>query len=276
MEISVIYHKKCPDGLSGAWVAWKKFGDKAEYIPIENRSEFPGIENKEVYIFDLGFIEPVLKEIKEKNKKVIVIDHHETVTDFTGNIADEYHYDNKVSACIIAWKYFFPGKPVPKLLEYVSDTDTWTFELPHSKEILMMANLVGFGDVEKWNAFINDIEDEETRNKNIELGKVILEYEDKLIEAIAEFAYEVEFEEMKVLAVNNSRPLRSPLGHFLAHKKPPMGIIWYEVEDGIHVSLRSDGSVDVAEIAKKYGGGGHPAAAGFFIPKGENIPWKTL
>ena len=32
-----------------------------------------------------------------------------------------------------------------------------------------------------------------------------------------------------------------------------------------HVSLRSDGSVDVAEIAMSFGGGGHPNASGFSI-----------
>ena len=32
-----------------------------------------------------------------------------------------------------------------------------------------------------------------------------------------------------------------------------------------HVSLRSDGSVDVAVIASGFGGGGHPSAAGFGI-----------
>ena len=32
-----------------------------------------------------------------------------------------------------------------------------------------------------------------------------------------------------------------------------------------HVSLRSDGSVDVAQIASKFGGGGHKSAAGFQI-----------
>jgi bifunctional oligoribonuclease and PAP phosphatase NrnA len=30
-----------------------------------------------------------------------------------------------------------------------------------------------------------------------------------------------------------------------------------------HVSMRSDGSIDVATIASKFGGGGHPSAAGF-------------
>ena len=32
-----------------------------------------------------------------------------------------------------------------------------------------------------------------------------------------------------------------------------------------HVSLRSDGTIDVAEIASAFGGGGHPSAAGFSI-----------
>jgi phosphoesterase RecJ-like protein len=32
-----------------------------------------------------------------------------------------------------------------------------------------------------------------------------------------------------------------------------------------HVSLRSDGSVDVAIIATKFGGGGHAGAAGFSV-----------
>jgi phosphoesterase RecJ-like protein len=32
-----------------------------------------------------------------------------------------------------------------------------------------------------------------------------------------------------------------------------------------HVSLRSDSSVDVAQIASEFGGGGHRSAAGFQI-----------
>ena len=32
-----------------------------------------------------------------------------------------------------------------------------------------------------------------------------------------------------------------------------------------HVSLRSDGTVDVGEIASSFGGGGHTSAAGFTV-----------
>lgn len=38
-----------------------------------------------------------------------------------------------------------------------------------------------------------------------------------------------------------------------------------EGEGNFHISLRSDGSVDVAKIAAEYGGGGHMTAAGFNI-----------
>jgi phosphoesterase RecJ-like protein len=42
------------------------------------------------------------------------------------------------------------------------------------------------------------------------------------------------------------------------------------------ISLRSDGTVDVSEIAKKYGGGGHIKAAGFVLDIGASLPWKEL
>jgi phosphoesterase RecJ-like protein len=47
----------------------------------------------------------------------------------------------------------------------------------------------------------------------------------------------------------------------------------------LHVSLRSDGSVDVAAIAGAFGGGGHHSAAGFQIEstpaniKSELLAW---
>jgi len=32
-EIVIIYHADCPDGFGAAYAAWKKFGDKASYLP---------------------------------------------------------------------------------------------------------------------------------------------------------------------------------------------------------------------------------------------------
>jgi oligoribonuclease NrnB/cAMP/cGMP phosphodiesterase (DHH superfamily) len=228
-----------------------------------------------VYIIDLGFTEPVLKEIKEKNKKVIVIDHHESVFNFTKKIADEYYYSDKEAACIVAWKYFFPKQKIPKLLKYVDDIDLWKFNIPYSKEIIETARLTSLGDFKEWNFFVKNIEDKDERKEEVKTGKLLIKYQDKTIEEIAEFAYKVKFENMKVLAVN-SPVFRSQLGNLLAEKKPPLGIVWRKQKELIKISLRGNGSIDVSKIAKKYGGGGHPNAAAFTIPEGEKLPWKQV
>jgi phosphoesterase RecJ-like protein len=45
-----------------------------------------------------------------------------------------------------------------------------------------------------------------------------------------------------------------------------VGVMLYEQPDGVRVSLRSKGAVDVGAVAARLGGGGHRAAAGCFLP----------
>jgi bifunctional oligoribonuclease and PAP phosphatase NrnA len=45
-----------------------------------------------------------------------------------------------------------------------------------------------------------------------------------------------------------------------------VGVMLYEQEGGVRVSLRSKGDVDVGAVAASLGGGGHRAAAGCFVP----------
>lgn len=52
------------------------------------------------------------------------------------------------------------------------------------------------------------------------------------------------------------------------------GVLMREAEDGaLHVSLRSDARIDVGRLAERFGGGGHPYAAGFVATE---MPWETL
>jgi len=44
-----------------------------------------------------------------------------------------------------------------------------------------------------------------------------------------------------------------------------VGVMLYEQDDGVRVSLRSKGGVDVGAVAASLGGGGHRAAAGCFV-----------
>ncbi|HEY4504593.1 MAG TPA: DHHA1 domain-containing protein [Candidatus Paceibacterota bacterium] len=40
------------------------------------------------------------------------------------------------------------------------------------------------------------------------------------------------------------------------------------------ISLRGNGTVDLSKLAMKYGGGGHPNAAGFTLSFEANLPFK--
>ena len=60
----------------------------------------------------------------------------------------------------------------------------------------------------------------------------------------------------------------SDIGEFV-YQKPDydIAVMWQMINDMVQVSLRSN-TVDCAEIAQKYGGGGHRGAAGFTIKSG--------
>ena len=119
------------------------------------------------------------------------------------------------------------------------------------------------------------MEDITGRKQYIKNGEVILKYEQKLIDYMVDNAQKVIFEGYKTLAVN-SRLLKSRVGHTLVEKQPPIGIVWGYEKDAMVVSLRSNGTIDVAELAGRYGGGGHKTAASFTLKASDKLPWKLL
>jgi uncharacterized protein len=270
-DIAVVYHGDCPDGFSGAYAAWKKFGDKAEYVGALDRFHVPSEVRgkKTVYFIDWSYDLDSFREV-QKHAKVIVIDHHES-REMEARAMDEYVFDIDHSAAPLAWSYFHPGKPVPTLFKYIEDRDIWKWKLPHAKEISAFLGLKNF-DFKEWSRLVRDFEDGKKRKAMAAQGALLLKYEDKLIDIVASEARHVEFEGYKVLAVNC--PLfTSQLGNNLAIKHPPFSIVWRQEGGLIRASLRSVGNFDVSKIAAKYGGGGHKHASGVRFKK---IPWKDV
>lgn len=94
-------------------------------------------------------------------------------------------------------------------------------------------------------------------------GEAILRYQAQLVESAVANAIEIELDGYKILAVN-ATCLISEICERLAQGKP-FGASYFIHGDGRKIwSLRSrEGGIDVSEIAKRHGGGGHRAAAGF-------------
>ena len=274
-DIVVLYHSNCTDGFGGAWAAWKKFGNKAEYVNVIHQTPVPkGLKNKYIYSVDFTYPEPIIKKLISENKRVTAIDHHISAKEVT-QLTEKYSYALHHSGSVLSWLYFHPNKPVPKILQYAEDGDLWKFKLPRSREVLAYLDLFNF-DFKVWEKLARELENPKKRKKWFENGKLILRHEKKMVDRLlANNTEEVLFAGYKTLAIN-SADFASELGNLMSKKLPPMGIVWRKISGQILVSLRSNGKADVSKLAQRFGGGGHKAAAGFSLPADAKLPWKSL
>jgi hypothetical protein len=274
-KIVVLYHADCPDGFGGAYAAWKKFEDDAEYIPVEHGLPPPDhLAGKEVYIIDFSYPAPVLNKILTEAKSLVVLDHHKGTREVVESIP-QHVYDEKHSGAFIAWNYFHPGTPVPVFLLYVQEGDLYTFLIPNAQAVLAYCYTLPF-TFEKWDSLVTSMEDPAEVQKIAEHGEIYVEYGNALKKQIADRAWLVSFEGHEVLAVDAPRAFGSDIGHMLAQRKPPFAMVIRAKKDGIRVSLRGNGSIDVSELARKYGGNGHPNAAAFSIPHETPLPFHAV
>lgn len=275
-DILVFYHKNCLDGLASAWAAWKKFEDKAEYIPLNYQAPFDkNIKGKKIYFLDVSPNRKILENLKKNDCEIVIIDHHLSAKnnlDLVSSGSFIMRLNMKHSASVLTWQYFFPEKKIPKSLLYIEDIDLWKFRKRFSREIVASIDLSDI-DFKKFNRLTSDIENKERRKKYIRTGKKVVEDQDKLIEQIVEKAKKVKIGKIKTLAVSSSI-LISEIGDALIKKLSPMAIIWFKAGETRRISLRSNGKVDVSKIAEKYGGGGHKCAASFVINIGDSLPWE--
>src|SRR6185437_3359098 len=163
-KIVILYHGGCPDGFGGAFAAWKKFGDAAEYIPLKHGLPAPeGLEGRELYFVDFCYPQPIMDELIKKASSITVLDHHLGNRDVVESMP-HHIFDNERSGATIAWGYFHPDTPIPTLLKYVEDGDLYVFKLPDSRSMLAYLYAQAFS-FETWNELATQLEDEPTRNQ---------------------------------------------------------------------------------------------------------------
>ncbi len=274
-DIVILYHANCPDGFGAAYAAWKKLGDTADYIPVSHGNPPPeGLSGKEVYIVDFSYPKEVLLALEQEVEKLTVLDHHigsKEAVEATRN----HVFDVERSGAGIAWDYFHSNAPLPRLLAHIQDNDLWRHTIPHGKEISAFLGTVPF-TFESFDAVATQMEDEASFTHLVAKGSAYSEYYNHICESIVSGAEEVQFDEFTVLAVNSSGIFKSEVGHRLATQKGPFAIVWSGREGNWHCSMRGDGTVDLSEIAKRYGGGGHHDAASFRVSMDQPLPFYTL
>ncbi len=143
----------------------------------------------------------------------------------------------------------------------------WLWELEYSKEFSAAFDMVPF-EFEEFEKF----EDDSVFDDACKRGSYILAYSKTVVKKVCEKASVRKMEGKDVLVVNASHWM-SEIGARLA-PDCDFAMIWYWDHEEKHtkVSLRAfHDTVDVSEIAKKFGGGGHKKAAGFQLPKNKHV-----
>jgi oligoribonuclease NrnB/cAMP/cGMP phosphodiesterase (DHH superfamily) len=257
----VIYHANCTDGFGAAYSAWKSLGNRAEYHACKHGDKPPNVKGKVVVILDFSFDNKTVKKMIKDAKDLLVIDHHKSAMVELHNISNT-HFDMTKSGAMLAWEFFHPGKEPPKFIKYIQDRDLWKWELEYSKEFSAAFDMVPF-EFEEFEKFEDDSVFDDARKR----GSFILAYSKTVVKKVCDKASSRKLDGMSVMVVNASHWM-SEIGARLA-PDCDFAMIWYYDHDDrdIKVSLRAfHETVDVSEIAKKYGGGGHKKAAGFRLP----------
>jgi uncharacterized protein len=258
----VLYHASCPDGHCAAWVAHLVLGDGAQYVPVQYGQDAPDVAGRDVYVVDFSYKRAVLEKMASTAARLIVLDHHKTARE---ELADVHlacpgfvRFDMGKSGGRLTWEHFFPGQKAPWLVDYTEDRDLWRWKLPHSREV-SAALASRPRTFPEWDG----LHESGRFDGLVAEGAAVLRYQEQLVESLCATAREVDVGGEKVLAANTPVLISEVAGKLAAGR--PFGAVWFVRSDGkTQWSLRSrDGGVDVSEVARKRGGGGHRNAAGF-------------
>lgn len=274
MKPVIFYHESCLDGFAGAWAAWKKFGNRADYRALSHEiTKAPtGIAGRDVYFIDYCLPEKSFARVLKTARHVTVIDHHITHRDVAA-CAEQCIFNVNKSGCVLAWNYFHPKKKVPSLLLTIQDNDLFTLKRKKTLEIVTALALAEH-DFDSFDTLVHTFEKATVRRCLETLGSFLLQYKDVFVSRLLEIAEPVVFHGYRAYAVNTDIFYSEAGNRVYRTLHVPLGIAWHYKDGRMKVSLRSNGSIDCGALAARYGGGGHVGAAGFWIDFDGSFPWK--
>lgn len=302
MKPLVIYHANCADGFTAAWAVRQAMD--CDFHPGVYNEAPPDVTGRDVILVDFCYPRAVLAQMQQGARSILVLDHHKTEEaslqpseepgselmrfDLSivrhrwnwGRFLNLVALDGEAleNACVyalfdqdrsgagIAWDFFHTGKARPAFLDHVEDRDLWRFELQHTREICAAVHSHPY-TFEAWDALAA-----EPTFSLYQQGLVLERARAKdIAEQIAQCRRELVIGNYRVPVASIPRSLVSDAAGQMA-KGSAFAACYQDQPAGRKFDLRStpDG-VDVSEVAKLYGGGGHARAAGFTVPRDHEL-----
>lgn len=298
----VMYHgPTCADGFGAAFAIHTTFKRIAEdhpvgieilYIPMSYNTRFetldallPFLKDVLVSVVDFSFpVESVKAMVSAGAKAVEILDHHSgasgdiiAINQALENGEFEHPYvtavfDNDQSGAVLAWEYYHEDfEPLPEVFKYIEDRDLWKWKYGDITKHVMAGIFAAPFEFSVWDSYLT----ERGLGAVLADGAAITRMRDKDIAAHAE-PHNITFQALNgvmVAFVNAPWYVSSELANKLLEMHPQIDAadVWFNTASTIKHSFRSrkDG-VNVAELLKPFGGGGHAAAAGVEFSYGDD------
>jgi len=281
MSIKVFYHSKDLDGWASGAIVKHKYPE-AEMFPINYGDKFPWSEIKPddvVYMVDFSLsIEDMDRLNNHLQQNLAWIDHHIGIIREYEDTPMRYlpilgKRDTSVAACELTWEFLFGGR-IPVFIRLLSLYDTWSHNDREFDWNFIEDFQYGFkagskdpkDDMSFWDMWFRFKDREDLAHEVMLDGKLIRSYiEDRFETTLRDRSYKIDWEGYRCLVVNGD----PYIANFMTRSKEFEGCfvaISYVNRKGEswEVSLRTlRNDIDLSVLAKKYGGGGHRAAAGF-------------
>ena len=287
----VIYHSNCADGFSAAWCFWNKFGNEVEFYPGVYQTPPPDVKGRSVYLVDFSYKSSVLDKMLDTASYITIIDHHKSaiddLTDYAAGLALgvptkyeklELYLGLDSSGATLAWEYLNPsaqflGIQRPVLLGHIEDRDLWKFKLPLTREI--QANVFSYEyTFENWDKLM-DMREAELMTFSAAGAAIERKHHKDIKELVSVCSRFLRIGGYFVPAASLPYTFTSDAGHLMASQwkdGTEFAACYWDTSEARIFSLRScDNGMDVSEIAKLYGGGGHKHAAGFKVPRNHEL-----
>lgn len=274
------YHSRDLDGWASAAIVQKAHPhvklvgwDYGDPIPQQDIDEADNI-----IIVDICFPPDVMNEIHFSGKGFIWCDHHESIKDAKKHPFGAAFGKREINfgACELTWFEFFPKNPIPLPIEFLGAYDCFRHK---SQPEWYQDKVLYF----QWaaRAFINDpegvkdmilVDSFSDMDLWLTYGFAIRAYLNMEALGFYKNTFPVNWHGHSMLFINRER--FNPVNFGIDYHKDGFdvfGCFWLK-EGKWHFSLYNDnGKVNVADICKAEGGGGHAGAAGFV----KNIEWIT-
>lgn len=272
----ICFHHNDLDGQCAGAIVRKyiqeNFPDtKQRYVEVDFALPFdlPKIvANESIYVVDYHFSPEIMREMVKFTSNIFVFDHHKTSEEVVAQYPKEVKlycdFGSKFSGCELVWNYLFPNKQMPSAVTLIGDRDAWKWVYGKQTASFNTGMMLYAHQPQDpiWDDLLDGVM---LVAVDIQVaGGVSIKYRDSMCKMYRDmWGYEAELFGHKCYVLNLVMPdgTSEQFGEKLQEYDMCIATVF---KNGTwKLSFRSEGKVDVSEIAARFpGGGGHAVAAG--------------